>query len=236
MISFKDLGRMGRFGNQLFQIASTISLAIDNGVKYIFSPWKYENNFNLYDCFSEQINYRQQYREPFFHYHPIPFSDELDLYGYFQSEKYFENNKEVILGLLTPQDGLSKKWDTTSIHIRRGDYLNLTKEYEQLNMDYYQQAMDLIKSKKYIIISDDIEWCKRQFIGDHFEFSHGDEITDLNIQISCANNIIANSSFSWWGAYLNKNPSKIVVAPQKWFGAALPHDTKDLIPKDWIKL
>lgn len=236
MISFKDLGRMGRCGNQLFQMAATISLAIDNNVKYIFPRWSYEERFSLCDCFSDQIEYHHQYHESSFCYKPIPFNDGLNLSGYFQSERYFENNKEVILGLLTPQDGLGKKWDTTSIHVRRGDYLNLTREYEQLNMDYYQRAMELIGSKKYIIVSDDIEWCKKHFVGEQFEFSQADEITDLNIQISCANNIIANSSFSWWGAYLNKNPSKIVVAPQKWFGPALPHDTKDLIPKEWIKI
>lgn len=237
MISFNKLGNMGRMANQLFQIATTISLALDNNDKYIFPYWVYENDFNLYDCFSHNIMINKEYQEPFFHYQPIPYQENLDLIGFFQSEKYFENNKDVILGLLTPKNGLSKKYNCTSIHVRRGDYLNLTKEYQQLTMTYYQTAMDMIKSKQYLICSDDIVWCKQNFIGNQFIFSENiSPVADLIGMISCEHNIIANSSFSWWGAYLNKNPSKIVIAPKKWFGPALPHDVRDLIPETWIKI
>lgn len=160
----------------------------------------------------------------------------IDLTGYYQSIKYFEEYQDVILGLLTPKIGYEKKWNTTSMHIRRGDYLNLTKEYEQLQIDYYHRAMDITKSKHYLIVSDDIPWCERNFIGNQFQFSKADEVTDIALQIACENNIIANSSFSWWGAFLNKNPSKIIVAPQKWFGPALNHNTVDLLPSKWIKI
>ena len=88
-----------------------------------------------------------------------------------------------------------------------------------------------------MVFSDDIEWCKHNFIGEEFIFAEDtNPVTALSLQLSCANNIIANSSFSWWAAYLNKNPSKIVIAPQKWFGPNLAHDTKDLLPKEWARI
>lgn len=235
MISFSRLGNMGRCGNQLFQIAATISLALDNNSRYVFPYWFYESDFNLHGCFSNDISTANEYHEPFFHYQQITFKDNLNLVGYFQSDRYFHNNKDVILGLLTPKLGFSRKYDYTSIHVRRGDYVGMPRKYEQLNMNYYNQAMSLIKAKKYLVFSDDIEWCKKHFIGEQFDFVEGNSPTkDLSLMLSCANNIIANSSFSWWGAYLNKNPSKIVISPKRWFGPEMPHNTKDLIPQDWM--
>lgn len=237
MISFNQLGNLGRLGNQLFQISSAISLAMHNDDEFVFPQWKYEPYFNLHGCFSSNIKTTNSYREPFFHYQKIQIADTknqtLDLSGYFQSHKYFQEYSGLIKSLLTPKLGFGIKWGTTSIHVRHGDYLSLTKEYEQLGMSYYNQAMNMIKSKRYLIVSDDIPWCKANFIGEQFQFSEADEITDLSLQLSCEHNIIANSSFSWWGGFLNKNPSKIVIAPNKWFGPALPHNTKDLKPEDW---
>lgn len=241
MITFTALGNLGRLGNQIGQLATAISLAIDNNDEYVFPPWIYEEDFNLHDCFSNDIRPTIAYKEPHYHYAKIPHTDTagqvVDLFGYFQSYRYFENNKNIIMGLLTPKIGYPKQYNCTSIHVRRGDYLGLTKEYEQLGMDYYRRAINLINSKRYLVFSDDIGWCKRNFVGEQFEFCEDQHPpTALSRMISCEHNIIANSSFSWWGAYLNKNPSKIVVAPHKWFGPALPHNTIDLIPNDWIKV
>lgn len=237
MISFKELGNMGRLGNQLFQIATTIGVAVRNNDNYVFPPWPYESSFNLHNCFSPNISNTTIYRESGFTYSPIPYQPNMDLYGFFQSEKYFEDCKGLIHSLLTPNVGYGIQYGCTSIHVRRGDYVNLTKEYEQLNMTYYSAAMQHIKSPNYIVFSDDIAWCKNYFIGGNYTFSEGKSVVeDLALMSSCEHNIIANSSFSWWGAYLNKNPSKIVVAPAKWFGPALPHNTKDLLPANWTKI
>lgn len=237
MISFKGLGNWGRLGNQLFQIATTVALAVENNDDYVFPQWPEQPNFSLTNCFSNNITNQQSYREPSFTYTPIPYRPNLDLEGFFQSEKYFENSQDIIQSLLTPRIGYGIQYNYTSIHVRRGDYLNLQKEYAQLGMDYYNRAMQMVSSKHYIIFSDDINWCKSNFRGDNIIFSEGKSpVNDLAMMLSCEHNIIANSSFSWWAAYLNKNPSKIVIAPQNWFGPALPHNTKDLIPEKWIKI
>lgn len=237
MISFRDLGNMGRLGNQLFQIATTIALAVRNNDSYVFPPWEYESDFNLHNCFSSSISNVINFREVGFTYVPIPYQPNMNLYGFFQSEKYFADCKDLILDLLTPITKFGIKYDHTAVHVRRGDYANLKEEYVQLDMAYYQKAMETISSKFYVIFSDDISWCRTVFNGNNIIFSEGrTPAEDLALMATCEHQIIANSSFSWWGAYLNKNPSKIVVAPQKWFGPKLPHNTKTLLPENWIKL
>ncbi len=237
MISFRRLGDMGRLGNQLFQIAATVALAVENNDDYAFPAWKDAPHFNLTGCFSHDLSQQQVYREPVFPYSPIPYRPNMDLEGFFQSEKYFANSKYLIQSLLTPRIGFGMKYNHTAIHVRRGDYLQLSREYVQLDMNYYRRAMQMIGSKYYIIFSDDMAWCKANFGGDNVIFSEGKSpVEDLALMLSCEHAIIANSSFSWWGAYLNKNPSKIVIAPHAWFGHNLPHDTRDLIPSGWTKI
>lgn len=240
MITFSNLEKMGRLGNQLFQIAATISYSIENNDKYIFPNWKYSKYFNLNNCWGT-INCDTKYVEPFFHYKKIECKNytNLDLFGYFQSLKYFESNEYMIKSLLTPKIGYGLN-DNTSIHVRRGDYVNLTNEYAQLDLNnYYNKAIESLSddTEMFVIFSDDINWCKNIFKGSKFIFSEsGDEIEDFTKMISCKNNIIANSTFSWWAAYLNQHPEKNVVAPSKWFGPKLDHNTKDLIPKEWIRI
>lgn len=241
MITFSNLGNQGRLGNQLYQIASVIALALKNKDTYIFPQWQYEAFFNLKDCFSSEIKPTKKFLESGFHYTEIPYNisknEILDLSGYFQSKKYFEHCEDEIKRLLTPKNIYETIYDVTSLHVRRGDYLTFSKEFNQLDMNYYNKAMSIIKSKYYLIFSDDIKWCKKNFIGDQFMFSEGkNPAEDLSLMISCENNIIANSSFSWWGAYLNKNKDKKIIYPKTWFGPNLLHDTKDLIPEGWIKI
>lgn len=238
-ISFKNLGGMGRMGNCLFQLSVVINLALENNDKYVFPNWIEEPNFNLHNCYSNNITNTKTYKEKDFNYTPIPYSPDLDLVGFFQSEKYFINNQDIISRLLTPKIGFGMKWGYTSIHVRRGDYLQLKDCYHDLTMEnYYLPAMNIIKSKHYLVFSDDINWCKTKFIGEQFTFVEGNSpVTDLSLQMACEHQIIANSSFSWWGAWLNKNPSKIVIAPKNWFGPKLIYNnTVDLIPKEWLQI
>jgi hypothetical protein len=106
-------------------------------------------------------------------------------------------------------------------------------------MNYYNQAMELAPGEKFCVFSDDIEWCRQNFKGkDIFFMSNEDEIFDLGAMSKFGNNIAANSSFSWWSSWLNTNTEKKVIVPNKWFGPALAstHDTRDLIPSDWLKI
>lgn len=240
MIAFKMLGKHGRLGNSLFQAAATIALAKRNNDDFLFPcDWNYIDDFNIpKKYFSSDIICKSQYQEPNFHYNAIDYNKDMNLHGYFQSERYFEDYKDDIKLLLTPLSSSSPMLsNTASIHVRRGDYLKFNKAFEQLDLGYYIRAVYGLNVKNYIIFSDDIDWCKGVFHGDDFSFSEGkSEIEDLVLMSKCEHNIIANSSFSWWAAWLNNNPNKKVIAPSKWFGPELSptHNTKDLIPKEWI--
>lgn len=237
MITFAQLGKQGRRGNTYFQASVTIALALRNNDDYIFPHCSLENTTNIpLDKFSNNIKYTSTYEEPFFHYQEIPYSKNLNLLGYYQSYKYWTGYDDQIRALLTPRYFLKELSDTTSIHVRRTDYLNFPSHHPVLGMDYYNKAMELCKSKQYYVFSDDINWCKDNFKGNQFVFIEGNHETfDLGMMAKCENNIIANSSFSWWAAWLNNNKNKKVIMPQNWFGPALvQHNIKDLIVPDWI--
>ena len=237
-------------GNQLFCVATTLSLAWENNVEPLFtmnheqSPYR-DTIFKKLPV-TDNISFIQnRYKEQSFEYNKIPYSDNLCINGYWQSEKYFLNHRTKIIELIgVSEDGkeyIKNKYgdifeDTISIHIRRGDYLGLKDHHPMSSIDYYNKALSYFNEKKYkvLVFSDDIEWCKENF-GDGFIFIEGNpDYIDMWIMSMCTHNVIANSSFSWWGAWLNTNPNKKVIAPEKWFGSELSHnDTKDLYPSTW---
>lgn len=236
MISFKDLGHKGRIGNILFEGAAAIGLAVRNNDQYVFPPFKESSFFNLKNCFSDNIKYTYRYEEKRFAYDEIPYRPDMDISGYFQSYKYWEDCQDLIRYLFTSQTPISAIPNSVAIHVRRGDYLTLGKCFNILPMSYYEQALSMIKAKRVLVFSDDIKWCKANFRGSEYTFIEGNEpCIDLILMSSVENNIIGNSSFSWWSAWLNKNPNKTVIAPKNWFGADLSptHDTKDLFYPTW---
>jgi hypothetical protein len=169
--------------------------------------------------------------------------------GFFQSEKYFKHNEEYIRNIFKLNDDIKeyifKKYgeilsdNSTSIHVRRGDYLTSNGFHPVPDINYFQNAIDLTKetTKKYIVFSDDIEWCKTKFIGNRFIFIDSEiDYIDFYMMSYCTNNIISNSSFSWLSAWLNNNKNKTVITPRVWFGSHVNMNAKDLIPEDWIKL
>ncbi len=131
--------------------------------------------------------------------------------------------------------------NTCSIHVRRGDYLNSPNHHPVQNMNYYMKAIkQMPKDSIFLIFSDDISWCKANFpdVPEKFIFVEGNaDYEDLLLMSLCKNNIMCNSTFSWWGAWLNKNPNKKVIAPSVWFGPAYAnHNTEDLYCEGWIKI
>jgi hypothetical protein len=180
-------------------------------------------------------------------------NDILFLNGYFQSELYFNEYENYIREAFEIKSPLKKetraalelmkKGTAVSLHIRRGDYLqhdihNTNKE------QYYRDAMEYIENKiedvVYFIFSDDMDWVKENFKTNtethYMDFNDAaSNYEDLKLMSSCQHHIIANSSFSWWGAWLNPNPNKIVIAPKKWFNDET-RNYKDVVPASWIKL
>lgn len=177
-------------------------------------------------------------------------SPERYFQGYWQNENYFLGIRETIVSDFQPKCSLSKNAleheeritssDAVSLHIRRGDYLKHP-EIGVLELEYYKRAVDYIKGSirtpKFFVFSDDIVWCQENlsFVDDVIYVNNTvTEIDDLVLMSTCNHNIIANSSFSWWGAWLNRNREKIVVAPHNW--AAKKLDREKRVPESWIEL
>lgn len=239
-ITFSELGKKGRLGNILFQVAATIALALRNNDDYVFpNNWPDKKYFNIpLDKFVDKVYFSSKYNEPHFHYSPITYQPNLNLEGYFQSSLYMQPFEKEIKQLLTPNIKVEKQ-DYVSIHVRRTDYLIHKNCYHTLTREnYYDRAMELSGGKKFLIFSDDLNYCKSIFKGNEFNFAEGNSaVKDLTLMANCSGgNIIANSSFSWWGAYLNEFVN--VISPNTWFGPELAasHNTKDLYLPRWVKV
>ena len=182
-----------------------------------------------------------------FHYSKLDYKEDSHYYldGYWQSEKYFIEIEDIIRECLKPNESiitkLKEKYSTensVSIHIRRTDYVTSNGYHPVQSIEYYKNGLNIIKDyNKILVFSDDINWCKTNLQFDNMIFVEGnDDIEDLWLMSLCQNNIIANSSFSWWGAWLNNNIDKKVVSPNNWFGSQVNLDTSDIILERWIKI
>jgi hypothetical protein len=196
--------------------------------------------------------------EPHFHYWPgiQGVSADSYLHGYWQSEKYFSAFADTIrddFSFRSPLTGknleLAKQveaCDAVSLHVRRGDYVTDNKTSTILgacSLDYYREAVPYIarhvSRPHFFVFSDEISWAKENLKLDfpcvYIDQNRGDEsYRDMQLMSLCDHHIIANSSFSWWGAWLNPRGDKIVVAPKRWF--ATDYRTGDLIPPEWVAL
>ena len=146
---------------------------------------------------------------------------------YFQDPKWFDGDAKELF-----QAGIPSRTDQVAIHVRRGDYVNNPFYVDLVETDYYEKAINLFDGSDFLIFSDDIEWCKLQPIFNGCEFATGTELEDLNLMSSCIGHIIANSSFSWWGAYLSPY-SKRIVAPKAWYTDGIE---RTICPKEWTRL
>lgn len=205
-------------------------------------------------------NSAQIYQEPHFHFDENFFSlagDNLYLRGYFQSFRYFEHIRSTLENTFTlrkPLTHSSQAWlkkfsqtdNSIAVHIRRGDYLDPQNQsiHQSVTLDYYHRAMSLMreicKQQHFFIFSDDAAYIHEHFskLGDVTIVSSDNTPAheEMLLMSQCQHNIIANSTFSWWGAWLNNNPQKIVCAPYQWFSRARQRelDPTDLYCPDWI--
>lgn len=174
--------------------------------------------------------------------------------GYFNSERYFLPIQDKIrkdFQLRVPFVGANEQMfeqissvNAVSLHVRRGDYVNASKTYALCSLDYYQAAVEHIlhnvENPHFFIFSDDLPWVLECLQLDcHFTLvdinDHKTGFNDLMLMSHCQHHIIANSTFSWWAAWLNPSPSKIVIAPKAWFATEKKSD-QDLIPSSWLRL
>jgi hypothetical protein len=254
MIGFDALGKLGRLGNQMFQYASLKGIARNRGYDYCIPPslsndiW---NDHQLFTCFNLKsnasfTNYPAasekgfSFDEDLFNNCP----DNVSLWGFYQTEKYFEHIKQEIKNDFQFKDEIvetayyliSNFNNPISLHVRRTDYV-INPNHTALPLDYYKKALDIFdRDRDVIIFSDDPKWCLEQklFSDDRFFVSEiGDTYIDLCLMTLCSDHIIANSSFSWWGAWLADGNK--VIAPSGWFaGSENKHlNVDDIIPKRW---
>lgn len=184
--------------------------------------------------------------------------DNCYLIGYWQSEKYFSSFSDIIrkdfsfnAPLVGKNTEISHKIvgsNSISVHIRRGDYVtdkNTSKIISPCSIEYYSSAisylMKNIESPTFFVFSDDISWAKKNIKIDATCFYIDNNIghnsyLDMQLMSLCHHNIIANSTFSWWGAWLNPRKNKIVVAPKQWFSVGMKYDASDIIPATWTRM
>lgn len=253
MLSFTPYGRLGNF---LYMSANCIAISLRHGMDFSIPNVSSHNFWNPvylphlhkeYDRSLPTITIN----EGQFHYEPISWDSSWEgknvmLNGYFQSYKYFDEYREKILSLFNyPWHCIE---DTCSIHARFTDYLTIPGKHIVITKEYLQLAMRIITREtgieKFKIFSDDLTYF-RNILGNlyPFEYSTNTTIEEDLIEISCCSSQINSSStFSFWSAYLNRNPNKIIVCDNQWFqeGWKDEHgrlvDTKDILLPEWIKI
>jgi len=282
MIGFNNLGNMGRLGNQMFEYATLRGIAANKGYEWCIPPTNAKSieNYSLHHAFTMpdvktenrkflDNGYSPTVVERYFHFDQELFDlcpDHISLQGFFQTEKYFRNIRDVIRSEYTFQDhvlGPCKEviegFDIPPIflHVRRGDpnltdprgfkwsYTECSDQHPPQPLSYYEKALKKFPDDVPVIVcSDSPEWVQTQdfFSDDRFAISVPEDkytdgsyepYIDMCLMSLCSGAIIANSSMSWWGAWLQNGRGK-VVAPKMWFGPAYPNNnTKDLYLENW---
>lgn len=246
MLTFNKLGRYGRIANQMFQIAGTIGLATKHGYEFGFPEWM---NWDEKERFSgtDDINIQEWFKNPlpkfeetlpefnvpwgYRDYTTLP--DNVSLVGHMQSEKYFLHCKDLIKHYFEFKEQTAKRTNTVAVHFRGGDYGG--NYHPTCSREYYQKAASCFDSGfKFLLFTDDPERAKDVIPFDYELIDTGHAMTDLEMMTRCDAHIIANSTFSWWGAWLSD--SRRVIAPARWFGSEAKINGNDLYCENWIVL
>ena len=263
MLSFNNLGNLGRLANQMFQYASLKGVARNRGYDFSIPPQQVfgqhdtlvrSSELNIYCVFDNiKNNNIQAARNPVLQERMHEFDEELfrscpdnvDFFGYYQSPKYFEQIKDEIKNDFRFSDEVESICnemyesingnEIVSLHIRRTDYI-VNNNHPLQPMSYYEKALKLFdKNVQILVFSDDPTWCQEQelFADDSIMISEGNDAdVDMCLMSKCNYHIIANSSFSWWGAWLGN--SEKVVAPSNWFAdSCADKSVKDMVFGDW---
>jgi hypothetical protein len=253
MVTFKNMGRLGNF---LFEAATAFAYAKRHELEFTVPVKTNDRYWNpLYlQHLAKPIPALPTIaiRETRHNYQDLPFhpswkNKNIILEGYWQTEKYFKEYRSEIL------EAFAFPWNphnNVSIHVRRGDYLKYPDKHPIVPDSFYQHAIKyfvLLGYRDFHVYSDDIPWCENYFnnlymgiVKDvRFVFhSGGNEVEDLIGISNCAGgHINSSSTFSWWSAWLNRNPQKVVITPKLWFTPGHGGlDTSDIIPETWVKI
>lgn len=254
MVIFSRLGEFGRFGNQIFQIFGTFAIAEANDLPAGFPEWPYKKYFPhlVLPGLPMDINDKVIINESMFPFHEVTLDRSRinDLQGYFQTEKYFSTYKNHVKHALTFEygfmQGVLQKHPVTenkrycAVHVRRTDYVN-NSCYYNAPLSYYREAMKQMPAGEvFRIFSDDIAYCKKIFrqLESLYTIEYiecNTDIEDFALMTRCKDFIIANSSFSWWAAWLAEVEDSIVIATPEWFIGDFRKQNQDhdIIPERW---
>jgi hypothetical protein len=249
----------GGLGNQLFQWAYGKSLAVKHNTNLFLdtsfysnqignTPRSYElNKFPNFNHQNTEVEPKSTIKvNDNFYHNELSYNQDYnyELDGFWQSEKYFLNISDLVREQLQPTNQIIEKLkkhingNSISLHIRRTDYVTSNGYHPVQSIDYYNKALEIIGDyDQLLIFSDDINWCKENLNYKNMVFIENQtNIEDMWLMSLCNHNIIANSSFSWWGAWLNKNEDKIVIAPKNWFGDFTNLNSLDIFANNWITI
>lgn len=247
---------MGGLGNQMFQIAHAVAQGLKHNREVVFFPnsftplqGKTTQNYvkNIFRNINFSTNLPQfktlnvsewEYKEV------VPYEENTLFHGYFQSSKNFKEYKKEIVELFSPnQLFINKALDkyphifeknTVSIHARFGDYKKNPNIHPSVTMSYISTALDTLETYGHaFLFSDDKKWLKNNFRGNKVTIVDEDDYAEIWLMSLCNHNIICNSTFSWWGSFLNKHVDKKVFAPSIWFGPDGPKNYGDIFEPNW---
>lgn len=252
---------MGGLGNQMFQISKALSEGYENGIEVVFrpssfipmngnQPTEYLDNIYRNLTFKEIDENLERISEPSWSFNKtnIFYYKSIEFYGYYQSSKNFKSQSEKIKDCFLPTQQFINKIknlypkifgeNSVSIHVRRGDYVGISEILPVIDKTYIDESLNQIGKHSHIFIfSNDKEWCKENLNYENSTVVEGLEDYEELWSISlCNHNIMSNSSFSWWGSYLNLNKNKKVIVPSVWFGSKGEKNYQDIYEDEWIKI
>ena len=239
MVTVKLLGGLG---NQMFQLAFAMALEHRGYQARLDKSRLVEGTHREYSLgifgeltfgppegqhvYEGAMPFNEEYLKP---------ADGSVMVGYWQTEKYFKGIEHKIRrAFQLKSEPALRDENTAFVHVRRGDYVNLTGFHGMPSIDYYRAAIDKTGASKVLVFSDDPAWCLDNF-PEHQVIVGTTKYEDLALMASCKHGVLSNSSFSWWGAWLGETPQSVYVAPKQWFTD--PNvDARDIAPERWVRL
>jgi len=250
---------MGGLGNQMFQMSKALSEGFENNIDVKFKlesyipmegnqPSKYKSNIFRNIKFEDYKENTLQISEPSWSYNELNvfYYSPVKYYGYFQSSKNFKSQGKKIKEIFSPTDDFIDKIknlypnifekNSVSIHVRRGDYLSISNILPIIDKSYIDESLkQLGEYSNIFIFSNDKVWCKENLnYPNSTVVENLEDYEELWAISLCNHNIMSNSSFSWWGSYLNKNKNQKVFVPSIWFGPNGEKDYKDIYEPEWV--